>query len=64
MIFLSLKGTPYEVGFQHGKRLKDLIYYNIRFFCTEYDKESKIAPLYYLEIQGVEKLRNRNAGHQ
>jgi len=39
MIFLSLKGTPYEVGLQHGKRLKDLIYYNIRFFCTVYDKE-------------------------
>ncbi len=50
MIYLSLKGTPYEVGFQHGRRLRDLIYYNIRFICAVYDKDkqpdSKIVKKY------------------
>ena len=41
MIYLSLKGTPYEVGFQHGKRLRDLIYFNVRFICAVYDKDKQ-----------------------
>ncbi|MCD4702093.1 MAG: hypothetical protein K8S24_09595 [Candidatus Aegiribacteria sp.] len=55
MIFLSLKGTPYEVGYQHGKRLRDLIYYNIRFYCTAYDKKQNDN--YYLEKYS-ERLEN------
>lgn len=40
-MYLSLKGSPYEVGFQHGKKLRNLIYYNIRFVCTVYDKDKQ-----------------------
>ncbi len=55
MIFLSLKGTPYEVGFQHGKRLRDLIYYNIRFYCTSYNKKQHDN---YLLEKYSERLEN------
>ena len=33
MLFLSLQGSPYDVGFQHGQQLRRLIYRALRKRC-------------------------------
>jgi len=39
MIFLSLQGSPYDIGFQHGKKLKYLIQAGVRKRCRFFSKD-------------------------
>lgn len=52
---LHLKGTPYEMGYQHGALLKDDIRENVRFLFEEKAKELKV------ELAGVKLLNPKRA---
>ena len=41
MICVSLKGSHYEVGFQHGQCLKNVIHCAIRQYCRFFDTARK-----------------------
>ncbi|MGC9367436.1 MAG: C45 family autoproteolytic acyltransferase/hydrolase [bacterium] len=55
MITLSLSGDSYEIGFQHGEQLKNLIHDKIRKCCRFYD-ENKIPDKNLLEKK-IKKLQ-------
>ena len=52
---LHLKGTPYEMGYQHGALLKDDIRENVRFLFEVKAKELK------LEVGGLKLLNPKRA---
>jgi len=52
---LHLKGTPYEMGYQHGALLKDHIRENVRFLFEEKAKELKV------ELAGISLLNPKRA---
>lgn len=51
---LHLKGTPYEMGFQHGALLKEHVHENMAFLMDELSEPA-------IEIPGVWKLNPRSA---
>ncbi|MHB0999099.1 MAG: C45 family autoproteolytic acyltransferase/hydrolase [Armatimonadota bacterium] len=44
MRFISLSGDWYQIGFQHGRKLKEMIHYSVRKYCRYYKDKGRPSP--------------------